>query len=172
MSDLSNEPVTVQNLKRHIEDGRKDLEAMLSRLTPAQVGQLKDAVGWTVKDHLVHIALWQDGIRGLLQGGHPFGETMGVDGATWSQGETKINAAMQEKYQHLSPEAALDMYRKSHQQLLKVLDGLTDSDLMQPYRHYLTSSQEQAPVLGWIVGNSYGHIAEHLPWMQAIADKG
>ncbi len=167
MSDKTDEPITILNLKRQMDQTWNELRDLLAHARPELLSQPKDAAGWTVKDHVVHLAVWQDGIRGLLEG-RAFPETMGVDKTIWSQGETQINAAVQRRYQHLSPDEALDMLQRSHQQLMRKLDTLTDADLQRPYAHFFPTSQEQAPVIGWIVGNSYGHITEHLPWIKAI----
>ncbi|MBC8098629.1 MAG: hypothetical protein H7Y11_04245 [Armatimonadetes bacterium] len=51
------------------------------------------------------------------------------------------------------------------------INGLTDADLMRPYQYYATDSTREDPVIRWIVGDTFEHYAEHLPWMQAIVDR-
>ena len=45
---------------------------------------------------------------------------------------------------------------------------MSDADLQRPYNHYQPSSDRQQPVIGWIIGNTYGHYEEHQPWIAAI----
>src|SRR5690349_16666891 len=71
------------------------LNAYVATLNDKQLTQLTDAAGWTVKDHLIHLAVWEDGVWALLnKKSRP--AQMGVDEATWKRWKfDEINAVIQ-----------------------------------------------------------------------------
>ncbi len=168
--EIANAPVTKANVLRFIARGWDDLQACLATLTEAQFTQPTDAAGWTVKDHLIHLAVWEDGLRDLLAGGSQR-EGMGLDAATWSQDNDPINAVIQQRHRSLSLMDVRRVSAESHAKLLAQINTLADADLMRPYRTYDTQTDEEQPVIGWIVGNTFMHYAEHKPWMLAIAQQ-
>ena len=56
------------------------------------------------------------------------------------------------------------------ERLIDEIASMSDEDLMRPYRYYEFASMEDRPVVGWLVGNTFGHYDEHLPWIRAIAE--
>ena len=166
---IANSPVTKANALRFIARSWDDLQAYLATLTEAQLTQPTDAAGWTVKDHLIHLAVWEDGLRSLLAGGSQR-EGMGIDEATWLQGNDPINALIQQRHRALSLADVRRVSHESHAKLLAQINTLADADLMRPYRTYDTQTDEEQPVIGWIVGNTFMHYVEHKPWMMAIVE--
>ncbi len=69
-------------LLQNIDAGWNRFYGYLKTLSDEQLSTPTDASGWTVKDHLTHLAIWEDGIYGLLMG-HSRREQMGIDEATW-----------------------------------------------------------------------------------------
>jgi hypothetical protein len=51
---------------------------------------------------------------------------------------------------------------------LKQIEALSDQDLQKPVSFFQTDSTKTDPIIGWIVGNTFDHYAEHLPWIAAI----
>jgi len=151
-----------------MRDGWNDFSAYIKSLPPEQLTVPRDAVGWTVRDHLVHLAAWQDGITALLDK-QSQRDVMHVDEATWKTGDfDKINAVIQQRYKDESLDAVLAMLEAAHQKLLNKVLSMSDEDLQLPYRHYQPFSKRENPIIGWIQGNSYDHYAEHKPWIAAI----
>lgn len=165
-------PPTVAELTARIEAGWEALQAALGRLTPDQFTGPRSDDGWTVKDHLAHIAAWERSAVAILTG-HPRHEALGVDQALYeSGGFDAINSAIQSRSAGLSVEEVLTELADGHQTLLAVLAGLGDEDLLAPYKRFqpAADSAEQAlPVVNWIVGNTFGHYEEHIPWIETIA---
>lgn len=152
-----------------IDIGWNDLNRFLAALSPAQLSEKTDAAGWTVQDHAVHLAVWEDGIAGLLAR-QSRADAMGIDAATWaSGGYDAINAVIQRRYHHLTWAEADAQRRQRHERLIAQIAALSDADLLRPYRFYDPTSTQELPVVGWITGNTFAHYAEHRPWMQAIA---
>ena len=77
------------------------LNAQLGRLSAEQMTVLKDHAGWTVKDHIVHIALWERSVVFYLQG-KPRWAALGVDEDLFkSHDYDDANAAMQRQNRDL-----------------------------------------------------------------------
>ena len=154
---MSDEPATKAELLDQIQQGWDAFHAFLAHYSPDQLSTLKDAVGWTPKDHVVHLAMWEEGVLALLEG-QSQREGMGLDEATWKSGEDAINAALKQRYQALTLDEVLDLFQRSHAQLVAKIEALSDDDLPQS-------------VTGSIIGNTYGHYQEHTPWIAAIAEQ-
>ncbi|MCA9904336.1 MAG: heme-binding protein [Anaerolineae bacterium] len=161
--------ISKTELLQRIERGWHELLGFLSTLDDAQRTQKTDAVGWTVKDHVVHIAMWEDSINALLA--HELRSArMGIDEATWTSGDfDKINAMIQQRSQAMSWDEVMHMLRNIHTECLTKLAACSDDDLYAGYKAFQPDATSDLPIIRWIIGNSYEHYAEHIPWMQAIA---
>lgn len=168
-----NTPVTTAEMLRRLKAGWDDLTAYIDTLTPQQFTQPTDAAGWTIKDHIMHLSIWEDGIEALLSG-QSRRERMGVDVATWdSDWEADdyfhLNDVIYQQHKNKSLDEVLPASKSIHERFVKTVGSMSDADLMRPYNTYDSSSATQSPIFGSIVGNSSGHYAEHRPWMEAIA---
>ncbi|MGH2544690.1 MAG: ATP-binding protein, partial [Ardenticatenaceae bacterium] len=128
---------TKEKLLADIEREWAALNATLDRLTEAQMTTLQDAQGWTVKDHIIHMTAWERSVLFMLQG-QARHAGLGVDETLYLEGgDDAINAAIYQQRHDLPLPDALVQFRAGHQQLLELLQPLTDADLQKPYRHYL-----------------------------------
>ena len=147
------------------------LNAALDRLTAEQMTTPKDAQGWTVKDHLIHMTAWERSVVFFLQG-KPRHAGLGVDEAVYLEGkDDDINAVIYQQRQDLPLATALTQFRSVHQQLLQLLQPLTDADLQKPYRHYLPDEPGEGdgpPAIDVVYSNSAHHFTEHLAWIEAL----
>jgi uncharacterized damage-inducible protein DinB len=122
--------------------------------------------GWTVKDHLVHIAAWEHSLLALIEG-HDREKAMGLPEAV--DGIDNVNEAVRKLHETDTPEEALVYFRDSHARLVAALGKLSDADLEKPYSHYQPKdSDEKRPVVGWVAGNTYEHYAEHIGWINHL----
>lgn len=149
------------------------LMAALDRLTETQMTTIKDAQGWTVKDHLIHLMHWERSVVFFLQG-QARHAGLGVEEALYLNGnDDQINTVIQEQHKDLPLREALAQLRSTHQGLLKLLEPLSESDLQKPYRHYLPDEPGEGdgpPALNVIYGNSAHHFTEHLAWITALVE--
>lgn len=147
------------------------LNAALDQLTEAQMTTIRDAQGWTVKDHVIHMTCWERSVVFFLQG-RPRHAALGVDEALYlKSSDDEINAVIFQQRQGLPLTDALAQFRDVHHQLLKLLQSLTDADLHKPYRHYLPeepSDDDGPPAINMIYGNSANHFTEHLAWIEVL----
>jgi hypothetical protein len=162
---------TKAELMSEIESSWSKLDTALQRLSEDQLTEPKDAEGWAVKDHLVHLAAWERSMVFTLQG-KPRHEGLGVDEALYLNGnEDEINAAIQKQFKEMPAPETMAELRNVHSQLMSLLDGLSDEDLQKPYSHYLPNEPgepDSNPVLYKIHGNTAGHFNEHLGWIQSL----
>ena len=169
---MSERPVTTKaELLIDIEHAWTTLNTTLDSLTEAQMTIPHDAEGWTIKDHLVHLTFWERSVVAFLQG-QPRHQGLGVEETLYLKGnDDEINAAIYQQHKDLPLSEALAQFRRTHQQLLKLLEPLTDADLQKPYRHYLPEEPGEGdgpPALNVVYSNSAHHFAEHLPWIAAL----
>lgn len=160
-----------QELLTAIDRNWAQLTATLGRLTPADFTAHQDDHGWTIKDHIVHLAAWERSAIYLLRG-QPRHVGLGVSEALYLSGdEDAINTAITAANQQISTDAALAELRAVHTELLAELTPLNDAALQRRYRDYLPDEPGEGdgpPVLDVIYSNSGNHYIEHLPWIAAL----
>ena len=161
-------------LMREIAGAWTALNAALDRLTPAQMTELRDAQGWTVKDHLVHLAVWERSVVVFLKG-KPRHEGLGVDEQLLrTADEDTINAAIQAQHQDISLDEALEELHKVHVGLLLLIAPLRDDDLYRAnsdYQPETTGERDERPIIGLIYGNTANHFREHLAWIESLVSQ-
>jgi uncharacterized damage-inducible protein DinB len=149
------------------------IEAAWNRLIEL-VNQVEDAGGltrtgadgWTVKDHLAHVAAWEHSLLALLEGRDRSG-AMGLHEPV--EEIDTINEAIRKLHATDTGDEALGYFRDSHAQLMAAIGVLDDADLEKPYSHYqLADPDEKRPVVGWVAGNTYEHYAEHIDWINQL----
>ncbi len=169
---MENLPQTKHELVEQLHQSWTALEEMLRRLSDEQMTGPRDQVGWSIKDHLDHLSVWEEGIAALLERKPRFA-AMGLPFATSeSSNEDEENAIIREHTRSRTLFETRTAMRASREHLERALSSLTDADLLKPYSYYQPSDPRpdaDQPVMRWIVGNSSGHCLEHLPWMLAIA---
>ncbi|MBI5877865.1 MAG: maleylpyruvate isomerase N-terminal domain-containing protein [Chloroflexi bacterium] len=147
------------------------LQQTLDGWSDTQMTEPRDAAGWSVKDHLSHLMVWERGIVALLRR-QPRNEAMGFDEPTMqSISEDEINARIQQRFATESLAAVRDELDRTHAALMVTIEAMPPGDLLNSYNYFLSgeaNNDTSQPVLASIFGNSGGHFEEHLPWMRAI----
>lgn len=166
MTDSEN-AMSRENLLRQIDFHWNELQTYLATLTEDQFTQPTDAAGWTVKDHVIHIAIWEHAEVAVLDGKSKR-EALNVTPETWDADDDAINAVIQQRYHDLPLDEVLHTLRENHERLLKKLDSLTEADLRLPYRHYQPDSDDDHALLEWLPWDTFYHYRDHLPWIKAI----
>lgn len=164
--------MTKAELLSKIEEGWTAFTTYLASLTPTQLTTPTDAAGWTAKDHVMHIAHYENSLIPLFDKGDRLA-VLGVDAATWAEGDwDKINAIIQQRSKAMPLDEAQEFWTSTHQRLVDRLQGLTDEDLYRPYNYYQPDSKHDAPIVNLIQDDTYHHYEEHTPWIAAIVTKG
>lgn len=164
--------LTKAELIKRIDSSWTALQEALDQLTLEQLAAAKDAAGWTIKDHLVHLAAWERSAESLLQG-RPRHIGLGIDENLYLNGsEEEINAAIFARSSDIAPQRALAQLREIHAQMMDLLKPMTEKDLNRPYAYYLPKEPREnnnVPVINFVYGNTAEHFNEHLDWIQALA---
>jgi hypothetical protein len=151
-----------------IERSWEELNTLVESLGPDAL-TVTGPDGWALKDHLIHIAAWEQSLLALLEGGDRH-QAMGV-GRDVDETDA-INAAVWAMHRNKTPQQALDYFHKTHALLLKQLCTMSDDDLRLPYNHYQPNEPRDAndnrPALDWVAGNTYDHYAEHIDWINQL----
>ena len=167
------EMILKNELVKDIERNWTALLVFLDLLTKEQKTSVRDAQGWSVKDHLVHLEAWERSVVYYLQG-RPRHEGLGVEESVYLEGGyDEINDVIFRQRMDLSLEQAMAEFEAVHQKLLELLEPLSDEDLQKPYRRNQvgeTSEEEGPTIYDLIHGNSAGHYKEHQGWMEALFD--
>lgn len=156
-------------LLKEIDAGWQELTTYLNGLSNADFVTNTDAAGWTVKDHVMHIACWEDGVLAVMEGGNRY-QRMGLDKATWeSHDYDRINGLLQQMHQDKPLDSVRQHLNDVHAGFVDAIDALSEDELYKPYGEYQPEYAEiQDPVIRWLIANSYEHYREHIPWMAAI----
>ncbi len=157
---------TKADLTREIDDAWTSLTATLDGLTAAQMAGLRDGVGWTVTDHLVHIAAWERSVVVFLQG-KPRHTGLGIDVHLYRTGDED---AIQRQRQDVTAAAVAEL-RAVHAELLHLLAPLHDDDLYQASSTYQpadTDELDERPIIGMIYSNTANHFREHQAWIAQL----
>jgi uncharacterized damage-inducible protein DinB len=149
-----------------IEAGWKRLGELVNQVEDAAGLNKVGADGWTVKDHLAHVAAWEHSLLALLEGRDRSG-AMGLNEPL--EEIDSVNEAIRKLHSTDTADETLGYFRDSHAQLVAALGKLSDADLEKPYSHYQPSDpEEKRPVGGWVAGNTYEHYAEHIDWINHL----
>jgi len=166
-------PKTKEEFLSQLNTAQTMFEQTVNALSDAQLTELKDHAGWSVKDHLVHLAAWEQGIAALLRK-QPRYEAMGLTLGIVLQNsgnDDVLNELMRQKVSHRTLADTRAALRQSHADLLAAMALLSFEDLFRPYSHYQPNEPDEddgRPIIGWIIGNSGGHYLEHLEWIKAF----
>ena len=155
------------DLLDRIESAWEELNVVINGLDEAQLARVDDETGWSVADHLNHLAAWERGIAYVLTG-RPRAEGMGVTQEQWV-GLTmdEINDVIHDQGRQRGAAAAPANFRDAHAAMLDALEGLGDADLQRGYTTFDPQDEpDDRPIIGWIIGDTYDHYAEHLGYIR------
>ena len=160
---------TKAELLATIEQAWIALNETLDRLSDRQMTTIRDAQGWTVKDHLIHLTAWERSVVFFLQG-QPRHAGLGVDRALYQNRDyEEINAAIFQQRKEMPLAEAKAQIQQVHRQLIELLLPLTDADLRKPYRAYLPDEPgDDRLAIDVIYSNTTGHFNDHLDWIKTL----
>ena len=161
-------PLNHDLLMENMAAGWARLQAFIATLTPDQFTTKTDAAGWTVKDHLMHIAIWAEGIVAVLNRASRQA-AMGIPDDLWETWDyDAMNAFIQRQHADLPLAEVMARLEQAHTQLATLASQLSEDELYYSYQEYQPDASITDAVITRIMSNSYEHYDEHIPWMQAI----
>jgi hypothetical protein len=166
------QPRTTEELLARIADGWAALNQRITSLSAAQLTTPGPGGGWSVKDHLAHLATWEGMLIALLEG-RPIHTAFGMSRAEYDALESTdaLNAIIAEQNRNAPLEEVMRTVEETHAWLVTKISALADEDLLKPITLFQPDDPDgpdERPVLVKIIGDTYEHYAEHLPWIEAI----
>jgi hypothetical protein len=165
-------PQSMEQLLALIQRARTSWEEEIAGFSEEQLTIPKDANGWSARDHVAHVAVWEGSLAAVLQGESRY-LAMGMDEQTYN------NAAPPEGYneiiyaQHKDRplEEVLLLSRHAHAQMLESLHNLDIDELAQPYTEYqpAPAGEEEMPMMLRLLRTYEAHYPEHLALIREIA---
>jgi len=159
-----------------IDRARAALDQTIGAVSEAQLVAPGPYQGWSVKDHLAHLATWEAGLAALLRKQHRYA-AMGLDDVdeetVLSSDADALNAIIYARTKNRSLADVRGALRDAQKQLLEALATVSNEDLRKTYSHYQPDEPGEdsgAPILEWIAGNSYDHYAEHQRWIEELIE--
>lgn len=163
---------TLADLDHALHSAWSELESFLADLAGPDL-LAEDAAGWTIKDHLTHLAVWENSVAVLFQGKARH-EGLGIAPEFYATASfDEINDVIMRSNQHFTLAEALALLRLSHEALLAGVRSLTDADLNRSVADHFAQEprDDDRRVLDLVYDNSAGHFSEHLVWMRALVGR-
>ena len=158
-------------LVKRILRSRSELEAMVKSLTPAEISGMTSPDGWSVKDHLAHLAAWEAGTVAMLNK-QPRFPAMGLDSTfVEANGEEEINRRIFELNHERTFDEVMGDFHRIHMQMMQTIDGLSEEELYHTYSYFQPDDPGEdrgIPVIEWVKGNTYDHFDSHVEWIRKL----
>ena len=152
-------PQQKAELLQRIRSSRAALDLLVGRLSERQLAAPGPDGGWAVKDHLTHLAAWEQKTLAMIDG-LPGYQGLQVDQATYETSDIdELNAILQQRFKDLSAADVLAEAGRSYQRVLAVAEALSPADLSAPYA--AGDPDNQRRMIEGIVANTYEHYDEH-----------
>ena len=157
-------PRTKAELLERIPRARAALEETITRLSESEL-DAAGPEGWSVKDHLAHIAAWERMIVAHLRDGSAHAVVQ-MDETTYAAKTLdELNEAIYQQHKDLPPARALADFRQAHREILGLLEGMDEAAFWKPY---WPDDPERRPVMDKVAGDTYRHYLEHRAWIQDL----
>jgi hypothetical protein len=135
----------------NFEDAFARLEQTVKRLDERQLTEIRDPAGWAAKDHLMHLALWEQSLLASVDG-KPRHQALGIDASTdASEDYDGINAQIFAATRHRPLKDVLETLHATH--------AATRARL---------SVAAPAPALVKDVPGYTEHYDQHRGWIEAL----
>jgi hypothetical protein len=163
---------TLTELMDAIQSARAELESFLAGLHERDAS-MKDANGWTVRDHVTHIAVWEDSVAVLFRGGKRH-EALGIDERLYAEASfDDMNDVIKRAQEHLTLAQAVAVMHRVHEALMDDVRRLSDAELGTTVRYRFPNApqSDKRRVIDFFLENTAAHYEEHLPWMRELVKR-
>ena len=165
-------PSTPTGLTAAIDAAWAEFKTFLAGVTDKQTS-LRDASGWSIKDHAMHVAVWEDSVAILFRGGQRHA-ALGIDESFYQEASfDQINEILRDRFDHLDLRQVVGKLNEVHGELMIKVRSLTADQLQTTVRDFFPQAPrtDDRLMFRFIYDNTADHFAEHLPWMQAVLAK-
>ncbi len=154
-------PMTKAELLERIPPAHAALEAVIAPLDETELNA-PSPDGWSIKDHLLHLAAWKRLIIAHVRG-EDEAAMVGVDPEVYATLDTEeLNRRLHSRDHALPVTSALKEWRAAHAEITALAESLDDAALTA---RYWEDEPEGRTVIEKVAGDTYGHDLEHRRWI-------
>lgn len=168
-------PTSVPELKAKIEERRNALLELVDNLPAADRDEIRDPAGWSAKDHVAHLAMWERSMVYLLTGRSRH-DGLGIDQETYLSHDYDVtNDAIYRQHRDRDWSSVRANFDQVHGELLEVIERLGWDELQNTYSHFAPDEPGEErgyPVVYYVAGNTYQHYDEHRTWIEELLERG
>ena len=125
---------------------------------------VRDHGGWSVADHMAHLAFWEQMLVRAYLGGEPAHEVLGVSEEELRKlDEDGENDVVYRRNRGRDPGEVLSEVWASHDSAVDAISRFPFERLMQPRR-----PGDDNMLGAYVAGNTYGHYLEHGEWLEPL----
>lgn len=158
--------MTKDDLLANIRRDRARLDEVVAGLDDAEIAAPGPDGGWSVKDHMSHIAAWERMIVAHLQDGSD-ARVAGMDSESYAVATLdELNEHLHRLHRDAAAERVRDEFRAAHEAIVAFIGRMPDHTLRVAYWDDDPSGRT---VLEKIAGDTYLHYREHAGWISELA---
>jgi hypothetical protein len=163
------EQMSKEKLMAEIQVERQNLEESLGKISPQQMEIPGVVDGWTVKDLMAHITVWEQRMVAWLdQTLRDEVPEMLPPGHTWDDLD-QWNEQTYQEHRHRQLDEVLTDFELSYQQALSAVQDVSGEDLVDPGRF---PWREGRPLWTMVAANTSWHYKEHneaiVAWLEEM----
>jgi uncharacterized protein (TIGR03083 family) len=169
MSEDFPTPTRRDEVLANIRKARAELEASIAGLSEQQMTGPVTAGGWTVKDHLAHIAEWQRRALAVIAGQHP-ADGFGIDRETFERLDDvhALNEILFKRNRDRPLADVIEDFRETHRLVEATVERMTDVDLQRELQGNI--AQRFPRVVDLVNFNIARHDRVHINDIRALAE--
>lgn len=148
---------TAEELLRRMDAGRERLVALLDGADERKMLERLFPNGWSRRDLLAHLGAWERRIAGIFEALRDGSEPE----RRLDESETDaLNERFEREWSELSVPQVVRAEGAAFSQVRSLVEHASHEELFDPHRFAWT--RDDGAFYGWIIGNTYGHLDEHL----------
>ncbi len=169
MTEYDDLPTGAEEVLENVHSARAEIEAIIDQVSQEQMTAATDEGGWSIKDHLAHIAEWQ--WRGLaLIEGRASWEALNIDEDTYrNKSIDEINDIIYQRHKDDSLPEVLTEFRKAQEKVVLTLEQMNEDDLERPIPDRF--GEEYRRVIDLVEANFAGHDRDHVEDIRQLANQ-
>ncbi|NIM92543.1 MAG: ClbS/DfsB family four-helix bundle protein [Anaerolineales bacterium] len=152
------EEITKSTILESIKTERKRFDATLSALSNDQLIIPEFDRGWSVKDILIHIVVWEQRLIHRLEAIAQGEDSPSFPSDITSDDIDRLNKEDYEKHREDPLEDVVLQSQKSFQQVLEAVEAISEAALIDPDR---STEGENHPLEELVAPDTYWHYREH-----------
>jgi hypothetical protein len=162
---MTDTPTTMAELRERINSSYAALEYTIGQLSDEQLTTPIDG-SWSAKDLLAHIVAWEQVTIHFHVGDRSFEDVTQLTSVPYATTAVdQINEAFYQRDRNIPLAQVLQSFRSSHQELLTMLDHMSEADL---FKAYTPPGRDTGQLIEWVIGDSYEHYDEHRATMERL----